>query len=233
MKRKFQLRMSAVFAAASLLFVTSCGNYDDKTTIPDSRITLNKADTTIFVDGTVQLTATVTPPDAANPAVDWSSSNATVATVTDDGLVTGISIGTATITATAPEINATATCVITVGYNINGVPTGWSAPPVNRYEYSMTYVAQVAFRGILSTDTNTEIAAFAGNECRGFAKLEYEPLLNVHLVHLTIYSNNAGETITLKAWNPLNKLIYNNCRSFPFQSNAQLGSLPEILDCYP
>jgi hypothetical protein len=98
----------------------------------------------------------------------------------------------------------------------------------------MTYIAQVAFRGVLSDNVNTEVAAFVGNECRGHAKLVYEPELNVYLVHLIIYSNNAGgETVTLKAYNPLKKRIYNDCKTFPFQGNTSLGSASEILNCLP
>lgn len=75
-------------------------------------IKLDKETATIPVDGTVKLTATVSP---AGTAVTWESSDATKATV-NDGTVTGIAAGTATITAKAGTGSTakTATCAVTV-----------------------------------------------------------------------------------------------------------------------
>lgn len=75
-------------------------------------IKLDKETATIPVDGTVKLTATVSP---AGTVVTWESSDATKATV-NDGTVTGIAAGTATITAKAGTGSTakTATCAVTV-----------------------------------------------------------------------------------------------------------------------
>ena len=98
----------------------------------------------------------------------------------------------------------------------------------------MTYVTQVAFQGVLSENTNTEVAAFVGNECRGYAKLVRDARLGVYLVHITLYSNSSsGETVVLKAYNPAKKRIYTNCKELTFQSNAGIGSASEILNCLP
>ena len=67
----------------------------------------------IGVGGTVELTATVTPSNASNKTVTWSSSNKSVADVSASGVVTGKKDGSATIT--AKTVNGlTATCKITV-----------------------------------------------------------------------------------------------------------------------
>ena len=60
------------------------------------------------------LTATVTPNDASISSVVWSSNNESVATVSSTGVVTGISAGSATITATTVDGGFTATCAVTV-----------------------------------------------------------------------------------------------------------------------
>ena len=67
----------------------------------------------IAVSETLTLTATVAPENATNKAVTWSTSEATVATV-EDGVVTGVSAGTATITVTTVDGNFTDTCEVTV-----------------------------------------------------------------------------------------------------------------------
>ena len=62
-----------------------------------------------------QLSVTVTPDDAANKTVRWSSSDETVATVDDTGKVTGVAMGAATITASATDgSGVSATCAVTV-----------------------------------------------------------------------------------------------------------------------
>ena len=62
-----------------------------------------------------KLNATVTPDDAYDKTVKWTSSNEAVATVDDDGNVRGVSIGTATITCQSAFVPAKkATCKVTV-----------------------------------------------------------------------------------------------------------------------
>ena len=71
--------------------------------------------TAISVPSTATLTATVTPTNATNQKVTWSSNNESVATVGTDGTVTAVSAGTATITATAQDgSNVFGSCVVTV-----------------------------------------------------------------------------------------------------------------------
>jgi len=77
-------------------------------------VALNKTSTTIEIGNSETLTATVSPSNAGNQAVTWSSSDNSVATVTDEGLVTAISAGTATITVTTEDGNKKATCTINV-----------------------------------------------------------------------------------------------------------------------
>ena len=64
---------------------------------------------------TLQLTATVTPNDAFNPALTWTSSNEAIATVSATGLVNALAPGEATITATSVDVpTISATCKLTV-----------------------------------------------------------------------------------------------------------------------
>lgn len=76
-------------------------------------VSLDKNSCTITAGQTEQLTATITPADATNTNLNWSSSNTSVATVSG-GLVTGVAVGNAVITVTTQDGNFTATCNISV-----------------------------------------------------------------------------------------------------------------------
>lgn len=79
-----------------------------------TKITLDSTSETLTVGDGTTLIATVTPDDAFDTSVQWSTNNANIATVTD-GTVTAVAAGTAEITATAKDgSGAKATCRITV-----------------------------------------------------------------------------------------------------------------------
>lgn len=75
-------------------------------------ITLDMDTLTLEVGKTGKLTATVTPDNADNKIVKWSSSDTAVATVGDDGTVTAVKAGTATITARAGSKAAICTATV-------------------------------------------------------------------------------------------------------------------------
>ena len=80
-----------------------------------SSIRLSSASLTLQVGSTHTLTATVEPEDAADSGITWSSSNTSVATVGDNGLVTAAGVGTATVTASAQDgSGVSAKCTVTV-----------------------------------------------------------------------------------------------------------------------
>ncbi len=63
---------------------------------------------------TLSLTATVSPVNASNDNVSWSSSNTNVATVDENGTVTAVGLGSTDITATTEDGNKTDSTTITV-----------------------------------------------------------------------------------------------------------------------
>lgn len=77
-------------------------------------VTLDQTDLTLFTGQSEQLTATVTPDNATNKNVTWSSNDDTIATVDNNGNVTAVAAGTATITVTTADGGYTATCTVTV-----------------------------------------------------------------------------------------------------------------------
>jgi hypothetical protein len=105
-----KLKLMMGITIGLLLLVTSCA----KDPIIVTGITLDKAADVIQVGANSSLTAFLTPTDADNQNVSWRSSSQAIATV-DNGVVSGVSIGTATITAISQsDTTVKATCEVLV-----------------------------------------------------------------------------------------------------------------------
>ena len=77
-------------------------------------VEVTSATASLAVGATQQLSGTVEPVDATNKAITWTTSAPSIATVSSTGLVTAVSAGTATITATTADGDFTDTCAVTV-----------------------------------------------------------------------------------------------------------------------
>ena len=82
--------------------------------VPVAGVDMSQQSATIKVGATRQVTATVSPSDATNTKVAYASSNDKVATVADDGTITAVAEGSATITATTEDGGFKATVAVTV-----------------------------------------------------------------------------------------------------------------------
>lgn len=117
---------------------------------PVTEVTLNKTSYEMTEGDEFTLTATVNPENATNKNVSWSSSNTSVATV-DNGKVTALTTGTATITVKTEDGNKTATCEITVNakvYPVTGVT-------LNKTSYEMTEGDEVTLTATVSPENAT------------------------------------------------------------------------------
>ena len=83
-------------------------------TIAVTSVELDADEMTLKVGDEGQLQATVAPENAANKSVTWSSSNESVATVEQNGNISAVGVGEATITVTTTDGGKTATCKVTV-----------------------------------------------------------------------------------------------------------------------
>ncbi|HNX16640.1 MAG TPA: Ig-like domain-containing protein [Bacilli bacterium] len=79
-------------------------------------VNLNTTSSEVNLGSTLELTATVSPSNATNKNVSWSSSNSNIASV-DNGTITPVQVGTADITVRTEDGNYSAVCHVTVTNN--------------------------------------------------------------------------------------------------------------------
>ena len=117
-------------------------------------IILDKTEGILNVGNTVTITATVAPEKATNPAVTWSSSDESVATVDETGKITAVATGNATITVTSnSDADVNATYDVTV--EEKKTPTYTS----NKTNYGNSASGSVAAGGSATVTTPTAPAA--------------------------------------------------------------------------
>ena len=159
-------------------------------TVHVTGVTLSEESTTVNIGTPKKLVATVSPEDASDKAVKWSSSKKEIATVDEDGVVTGLKEGTATITVTTEDGGFTDTCEVTVVFvHVTGVALDETSTTVNigtpkkliatispedasdksvKWTSSNTSVATVDKNGVVSGQANGEATITATTVDGGF-----------------------------------------------------------------
>ena len=153
-------------------------------------ITLDKEETTILVGITKTLKATIEPANATDKTVIWTSSDENVATVDENGVVTAVAAGTATIMATSNENDEiTASCAVTVVAEIDETTV------TGNLNNSTTGV----FAGVTGFTTGTKSASGTLETAVGNVKVDYAGTTNSYLndTHIRTYSN--GTTLKFTA----------------------------------
>ena len=129
-------------------YTISAEEPDTEDPIAVEGITLDKTTATVEEGATVTLTATVTPDNATDKTVTWSTSDETIATVSG-GVVTGVKAGEVTITAKAGDKSATCTVTVTAASTepevvpVTGVTLSQTAVTLD-IDQSITLTATVA-----------------------------------------------------------------------------------------
>jgi len=161
-------------------------------------VALTPTAASLTVGGTRQLTATVSPSNAANKAVTWSTSNANVATVSGIGLVTAKAPGTATVTVKTADGGKTATCVVTV---TAATPTVTRIAGQNRYS---TAVA-VAKKGWTTSDT--VLLSYSMNYPDALAGVSLAAIKNAPILLTDIASTPTATMDEIKALKAKNVIL--------------------------
>jgi len=163
---------------ATITVTTQDGNFTatsvvtvNPATTPVISVTLSHTSAIVTAGESLTLTATVLPANATNQNVTWTSNNTSVATVNNNGLVTAVSAGTATITVTTEDGSFTATSVITVNpapIPVTGITVSPTTARITNVGGTTTLTANVlpanaTNRNVTWTSNNTSIATVNNN----------------------------------------------------------------------
>jgi transglutaminase/protease-like cytokinesis protein 3 len=112
-------KVTAVAPGNTSVTVTSVGSGKTSVAVvtvtqPVVSVNLPVQNLSILVGIKYSLAGSVSPSNATNQKINYSSSNNSIATIDANGLVTGVSVGTAIITATSADGSKTATCNLAV-----------------------------------------------------------------------------------------------------------------------
>ena len=136
------------------------------TPVAVSGVALNKKVATINVGKTVTVKATVTPANAANKTLAWTSSNTKIATVSN-GVVKGVKAGRVVITAkTTDGSNISATCTVTVKQPVTSISLSKKATMYTGKKLTLkakVNPANASNKALTWKSSNTKIAKVASN----------------------------------------------------------------------
>jgi uncharacterized protein YjdB len=167
--------------------------------VPVTGVTVAPTSLSLMKDATSQLTATVSPSNATNKSVSWTTSNSAVATVSSTGLVTAVGQGSCTITVTTISGGFTATCAVTV--NALSSITTTAAPactfgepaylPTKDASFVVTaHYSDGSTKDVTSSATYTNISDF-----RSSSTAKYNFVLGMH--NLTVSYTESAITKTI------------------------------------
>ena len=171
-----------------------------------SSISLNKSDMLLYCGESEKLIATITPSNATNKAVSWSSSNSAVATVDQTGKVTAKSLGTATITASTTDgSNLGATCKVEV------VPILVSSLTLNKTNgllyvgetdnLSATILPENATNKTITWSSTNSAIATVSSTVNGIGKVQAKSAGDVTITALTGDGSNVSATCNYSIYN--------------------------------
>jgi uncharacterized protein YjdB len=158
--------------------------------VPVTGVSLDQTSLSGHVGASATLTATVSPSNATNKNVTWSTDNPSVATVSD-GVVSFVGEGNATITVTTENGNRTATCYVTVTIPVTSVSlnqTSLSLELNGTVQLTATvYPTNATNQAVSWSSSNTSVATVSSG------------LVTVHsagTTHITVTTADGNKTAT-------------------------------------
>ncbi len=119
-----------------------------------------------------------------------------------------------------------------VKLKVNGTAPVWNVDPT-LYTKSMSIIGQVRINNVISSNSDDILAAFVGEQCRGFAKVTYYEQLDKYLVFMDVYGVNENEQLEFRIWNSATgKTHVDVLPALQFQTNTLVGNVlaPQVFN---
>jgi len=214
--------------------VTSADNKDLTATCyviagePASGVSLNYTEKSVYVGSKLTLQATVSPSDAHNKLVRWSSSDASRASVDSKGVITVLKSGKATITATTVDGGYKASCVLTLLQRATKLETPKATLKINRgntYQLSATVLPADCYnKSYKWTSADTSIATVTAGGLVTAVKAGA-----VKLTCTSLENTAVTTTVTLTVHEPVTSVDINESQVTlytPFSKKLSAAVLP-------
>ena len=143
------LKVLAGILMAGVLFGFAACKTETDSTVAVEKIEITSTVKEVTEGEKITLTATVSPENATDKTVTWTSSDITVATVDANGVVTGVKAGSATITAKAGEQSAS------VEITVNAKVIDVTGIEITSTEKEVAVGSPITFKATVSPDTAT------------------------------------------------------------------------------
>ena len=249
--------VTGVKAGETTITVTSKGTKADGTPATKTvKITVNEvfindlsvrnASVTLQVNGTEQIEATITPENASNRELEYTTSDASVATVSAGGLIKGIKVGTATVTVktkgkTADGKNLSKTIAVevvstalselkiaqpTINFNI----VGDDKHPTAKIEYEVL-PSNASEKGVTFVSSDPAVASVS-NDGVVTAQSVGETTITLTTVGTDASGNHLTGTVTVTVTSKVNVIEFRNADGTLLQGYAEdeiaEGVVPEF-----
>ena len=154
------ISFSALLLAVLVGFTLTACDDDEKSYSNPTAIELDKTSLNMYVGQMIGLTATVSPSDATSTDVIWKTSNKKIVSVTDNGILTALKVGNATISVISVYGSLLASCEVTVTAEPEAVTSIKVSGPTDIYlNETATLKAEV-----VPTDANQNVIWSSSDE---------------------------------------------------------------------
>ena len=173
----------------------SCAVTVNKKVIPVTSVALNKSSLTMTVGDTQTLTATVSPSNATDKSVSWSSNKTSVASVSTSGVVTAKAAGTATITVKTNDGGKTAICTVTV----TAAKVSVTGVSLNKTSMSMTIGDTQTLTATITPSNATDKSVTWSSNNTSVASVSSSGIVTAKAAGtatITVKTNDGGKTAT-------------------------------------
>ena len=163
---------------------------------------------TVEVGKTLQVTATVSPANATDQRVRWTSSDEKVAAVGNAGLVTGVAPGTAEITASTQDGGFSRKCVVTVIHNkVTAIEIEKASASTVKIEHGNTVTLKAIItppdasnKALVWESGDTDIARIQSTDAASLSAVIAFNGSKCGAVTITVYSDETPQTKTSQSY---------------------------------